>query len=449
MSGPSSIGFGYQPFGSEEFGSADWAEEVTWKIIPDFYREEDQLGTAGLVAMPLRGFIDSIKPLFQEIIDKLEIFPTLWDANLCPFPQLPALSYNVGITLSSIQTLQLTSILAAPFTFGERVIGSDSGSSGFISIINSSVFTIISVIGPGFRIGESIVGQTSGRSAQILAITGAIPTQVLTLQTFIIGEQIIGSRTSTRGNVGTFSSNTININTITGIGFENGEEITGQQSGATAVINGITIDGRSENLLRSQVLGASQLWINKGTDKGYQIVAAFEGLFAIVTPLWAERCDPDPDGELLTILPPDAGTYLTFFDDVPADKLPMDFFFLDPFSAWPRPVESVRILATLPDGRCRSYSLRLYFTTPDDTEIEDFDSVSARILANAERFRPIHVRFDSITFDGPHASSELWRLPDAVAESYAAGLFTTSITGSLLDSSEIWTLDSFSATNTD
>src|SRR5882672_6477293 len=97
MSGsPSSIGFGHQPFGSEPFGSADWSEEVLWKTIPEFYRNED-LNAPGLVPNPLRGFIDSIKPLFQEIRLILQRFPSLWDANKCPFPQLPALAYNVGL----------------------------------------------------------------------------------------------------------------------------------------------------------------------------------------------------------------------------------------------------------------------------------------------------------------------------------------------------------------
>lgn len=445
MSGPpSSIGFGHQPFGSEPFGSADWSEEVLWKVIPEFYRADD-VNAPGLVPQPLRGFIDSLKPLFQEIRTTLQTFPSLWDANKCPFPQLPALAYNVGLNITSIQTIQLTEVTAAPFTINEQILGSSSKSTGFIGQVIGTAFTIVGVIGPGFRVGETFTGQTSKQSANVFSVNGTGSSQLLTVSTFIVGERVVGSVTSTRGVVGSLSPNTVSIDTVTGLGFQNGEELRGETSNASGVINGITSDGKSEPLLRSQVLNASQLWINKGTNKGYRITAAFEGLFVDITPLWSQTCESDPNGNLLTTAPPPEGSYLTYYDGLLADVVPTDKFFLDTFDAWPLNVDSVLIEDNFPEGPCRSYSLRLFFYTPDNTEIENFDAVSSRIITNVNNFRPIHVRFDRITFDGPRASSQWWRHTPLIADSYAAGNWNTQATGSLQVSSQSWTISNFNA----
>lgn len=436
---PSKIGFGDQPFGATEFGSADWAEEVTWKIIPEFYRNLDA-NPGGLVDAPLRGFIDSIKPLFQEIKDKLDLFPSLWDANRCPFPQLPALAYNVGIDITSIQNLQLTQVTAAPFTIGEQITGSISGSIGFLNTVTGLIFGLVGIRGPGFRQGETITGSSSNKIAIVQSAVGNGSIQTLILDTFTIGETITGQRTGTRAVVGSVTSGSINVDTVTGVGFSNGEVVLGSQSEVSGIVNGITSDGKTENLLRSQVLNASQLWITKGTNKGYSIVAAFEGLLVLITPLWSETCDPDPNGELLTITGPDAGSYLTFFDLQLADQIAMDTFYNDPFAAWPKDVDSVKILPNFPEGRCRSFSLRLFFFTPDDTEIEDFDAISSRILTNLEKFRPIYVKFDRVTFDGPRVSTQQWLDPQIISENSTVATWNTVVSGALIGSSESWSL---------
>lgn len=446
MGSPSSIGFGYQPYGSEQFGGSDWAEEVTWKIIPEFYRELDAK-QSGLVSQPLRKFIDSIKPFLQDIKVKFDLFPNLWDAQRCPFPQLPALAYNVGIAITSIQTLSLADIAGPPFTFGEVVRGSQTGTTGFLTGVSGTAFTFSGVSGVGFRAGESITGQASGRMAVIETVTGSPPSQGVTIRTFVVGETIRGGTTATKGVVGSVSTSSINVDTVTGLGFANGETITGETSGVSGIVNGISSDGKSERLLRSQVLNASQLWINKGTTKGYGIVAAFEGLFVIVTPLWSDGCGPDPNGELLTAEPPEPGTYLTYFDTVPADTIGMDILFETPATAWPHDVDSVIVQPGLPEGRCRSHTLDLYFFAPDDEEIEDFDAVSARILTSLERFRPIHVNFSRVRFDGPSAASQTWRVASVVAESYASGGWVSPVTGAQNVASQSWSITSLQATN--
>lgn len=94
------------PFGANAgFGHGDWAEEVTWRILPEHVRNEDGLGS--VVPDPLRGIIDSIKPLLNELLRTWRRFPSLWDANQVPLAQLPALAYNVGLSVDDTKSEQL------------------------------------------------------------------------------------------------------------------------------------------------------------------------------------------------------------------------------------------------------------------------------------------------------------------------------------------------------
>ena len=132
--------------------------------------------------------------------------------------------------------------------------------------------------------------------------------------------------------------------------------------------------------------------------------------------------------------------FLASFDNVIGDLIPMDRIESDRYDRWPITVRAVRIRSgILTQGECRSYSLRLAFRTPDDTEIEDFIDASARIALALESFRPLHVRFDKISFDGAHASSQVWRTGAIVAEASAASVWTANVVGAQLASSQVWT----------
>lgn len=285
----SSIGFGHQPFGHPNggapfqvsgpgpylmlagFGYGDWAEEVTWRILPDFYRDED--GTEGQVPEPLRGFIDSVKPLLNELIQKWRIFPSLWDAVTCPLPQLPKLAATIGIELDTT---------------------------------------------------------------------------------------------------------------------------------------------KSERLQRSETLNAPQLFLHKGTDLGYQILAAFEDLLVEITPLWAENCDPGAalGTEGPTVFSPQ-------LDEVPLDVLPLDTTYDDQYAIWPITLHS--------EGPCRSHSLRLTFYPPANPQ-QDFDAdVATRLAARLTRYKPIHVEIERVTFDGLRACSQPWLEPLVVADNTAAGLWLDGV----------------------
>ena len=143
MGTPSSIGYGKNPYGYAKggspfkkggaypfqmdvgFGLGDWAEEVTWKIIPAFYRDED--GTEGTVPEPLRGLIDAIKPMLNELLKTWRAFPTLWDSQKVPLAQLPALAYNIGAVVDSTkqERFQRAEVLNSPLLYVNK--GTDLG----------------------------------------------------------------------------------------------------------------------------------------------------------------------------------------------------------------------------------------------------------------------------------------------------------------------------------
>lgn len=110
----SSIGFGHNPFGSNPWGIGDWAEEVLYRqTIPEFYKELDDAGPTGSkVQRPLRQFIDSLKPSFQDLLIRWTQFPDLWDALDVPLAQLPVLGTTVGINVdpTKLEGLQRSSV---------------------------------------------------------------------------------------------------------------------------------------------------------------------------------------------------------------------------------------------------------------------------------------------------------------------------------------------------
>lgn len=296
----SSIGYGHNPFGHPYggspfqvsgpgpylmlagFGYGDWAEEVTWRILPEWYRSED--GTQGEVPEPLRGFIDAVKPLLNDLILKWRVFPALWDANACPLPQLPKLASSIGIELDST---------------------------------------------------------------------------------------------------------------------------------------------KSERLQRSETLNAPQLFIHKGTDLGYQILAAFEDLLVEITPLWAEDCTPNSP------LSPEPPTeFVPHLDEIPLDELPLDVVYDDQYAIWPYTLHF--------QDQCRSHSLRLTFFPPADPK-QDFDpDVAGRIAERITRYKPIHVEIERVTFDGLRGSSQPWIAPLVLADNSAAAMWLASVTAQQRASTQPW-----------
>ena len=282
---PSAIGFGFQPFGHFPFGHADWAEEVTYALAPQAQKDDDALCPSD-PPIPMRGLMNSYKPQLQYLLDRWELFPSLWDANKVPIEQLGQLAYNFNITL-------------------------------------------------------------------------------------------------------------------------NGD--------------------KSEALQRAEVLNAIQFFLSKGRDQGYEIAAAFSGLVVTITPQWAATCDPG------ALLQDDGPTeFFPAFDAFPGDAIPLDSSFADFYERWPR-----RLIWVDP---CRTSWLKLFFESPDDTEIDDYSSITENVINNVERVRPIHVRILSYRFDGPRAVGGGWTLSVAAENAAIGGGWSIPVTAELRSVGGGWTL---------
>lgn len=265
---PSTLGFGFQLYGFFPYGSSDWSEEVTWKILPPFWRDYDAYAT-GQVPDPVRKWMDVIKPSLEDLRQKWSIFPDLMDPLLCPLSNLPQLAYTVGL-----------------------------------------------------------------------------PEQD---------------------------------------------------------------EARSERLRRTEILNAPRLYVNKGTDLGYEIFAGFEGLVVEITPLWADDCGDAP----ATLSENPTLVYAPSYADFAADEIPADTLYDDAYAEWPNELELV--------GVCRTNKLRLRFFDPNNLEIEDFGGVAERLISSLDRVKPIHVEIDSITFDGPTALGGGWEIPVVVDNAAMGG----------------------------
>jgi len=675
----SSIGFGRNPFGRHEFGVGDWAEEMLWKNIPEFYRECDNSGPEGSsVSQPLRGFVDAIKPFYQDLRNKWGSFPTLWDAGLVPLDSLPALGYNVGITPDSTKPegLQRSSVLNAsqlwinkgndrgyqitaafegllvditplwsktcaaasqllgtigaapapfdlsttalvptpippgsvqinvttaaglqqtiidqgattielaigavvggPFLLGEPLQGLSSGALANVSTIASTYLVVNHLtIAAGYTTGETLVGLTSGATTtlrgsvnhgrELLGVgyqpngplkklaTAAAVTLTLTSVTGILstGDTLTqGLNTGTVLNVagfkikllvtiGNFSAGAFSrsipvfpvvtgvIGTVANDAFTPGEVIVGQTSGSTAVVRdnqttyalvdtfttnaGFSI---SETLIGSssgsyavagataelvpgplrttitffggagsyvtnelvtgsisgavgivRVAGAGAIVVDTVTLPGFTMGETLTGATSLVAKTISTRSQGSINyitGDLVgSTIPLQAGStatsvavlvtsgptqFLAQLDDVPADLIPLDSIKSNRYALWPKTLIPVRIRAGVVTAAvCRSYSLRLYFRSVDNTEIEDFISVASRITLTLETFRPVHVRFDKVSFDGSRASSQVWRTGTVSAESFATSTWTVSMSATQLASSQVWIVPTMTA----
>lgn len=89
----SRVGFGRGSFGSFRFGIGDWPETIFWNYLPEIYKVKD----SERPKHELRGFIDSIKPPFQDLRESIESFLDLRDPARVPIRLLPFLANDVGL----------------------------------------------------------------------------------------------------------------------------------------------------------------------------------------------------------------------------------------------------------------------------------------------------------------------------------------------------------------
>ena len=598
----SSIGFGHNPFGNHQFGFGDWAEEMLYKNMPELYKDCDESGPVGsAVQLPLRKFQNALKPSYQDIRIKWHLFPFLWDAIRVPLAQLPQLAFNVGITVDPTKPegLQRSSVLNASQLWANK--GTDKGyelTAAFEGLLvtitplwaetcgpaNHILGTIGDLpvsfdlsttllkprpVSPGtvnirfttrYGTEETITDDemsnliANGNSANgLLTRLDITPATTLTL-TAVVGLFSVGDTVTQGSDTGVVllaTGSQITIQTITGVfsvapitdttsgatatvtaTFPNviseGETFIGQTSGTTAVmrdfrttysaidkittldgfITGETLRGLTSN--QFAVAGGTLPLIQGPLQQKLNLINVI-GAFAVsdelqgtATGVVATVCDTCPIGQTFvrvelitqpgfaigetvfvasssgeiesiefgtidyigglmdgTTVPLQAGStvrsvprlidtgptqFIAKFDEVPADLLPMDLIESDRYIKWPITLHPIRFRSgILQRGECRSHSLRLFFFTPDDTEIDGFIDVALRLEQSIEQFRPIHVRFDTISFDGARAQSQIWRTGQVIADSSSASVWTTPVVGAQTAVSQVWTTGPFTA----
>ena len=597
----SSIGFGHNPYGHNPYGFGDWAEEMLWRNMPEVYKDCDEAGPAGsVVESPLRKFQNALKPSYQDIRIKWHQFPSLWDAIRVPLDQLPQLGYNVGINVDptkseglqrssvlnasqlwinkgndkgyevtaafegllvtitplwaltcgpasldlgaisalcdcfDLSTTQLQPLPVSPETLHITVttsygivedirddgvgglVGSGNQASGPLnrfSIISAVTLELTNIIGV-ILVGDTITqGGTSGTALAFSGSTlvvrplvgvfgagavGALPSGATAdisstaSEVMSPNETLEGLTSGTTAIVRDFQNTYAIIDRITTLaGFTTGETLLGLTSGKYAVA-GATTTPLLQGPLRAKIMVGSVVGAFTASDELTGSAAGVTGVLRVIdgTAFWIDTITQPGFivGETLSlgantavVLSIDFGSidyisglmtgqtvslqanstiesvvelsvtgptqFLPSYDLTPADLIPMDDIRSDRYERWPTTYIPVRVKnGILTPGECRSHSLRLYFFTQDNTEIEDFIGVAGRISLAIEQFRPIHVQFDKISFDGARASSQVWRTGKVSADSSAASVWTTSVTGNQLASSQVWTTGPFSAT---
>lgn len=382
----SATGFGFQYFGDHPFGGADWAEEVSWKILTSEDRDADSKLPV-VPSVPLRKFINALKPQFQEIKDKFDQFTTLWDANRVPLKQLKNLGYNFNIILETLKE-----------TTDQEILTNVSGTIDLSDLVVAPPAQIV----PGSFVIKVVVAST-GRTYRVVDD----------------GEGNLFERVALPAG-GTIDYVT---GSLTGV--------TSQLENGSSVLVSYLASSKDEQLQRSEVLNAIQFFLNKGVDRGYAIAAAFSGLMIVVTPLWAETCAPSSE------LQENGPTVFTpRFDFVPADKIPLDSSYTGFFDIWPKRLEW--------EDPCRSNWLDVYVFagsgSASDTIYDNYSATAEAVISDLERVRPIHVRFREVRFGGTPFVAGGWTIPVVAENNFAAGGWTISVVGDRVASAGGWSI---------
>lgn len=317
---------------------------------------------------------------------------------------------------TTLATTMVTQISTDALVAGDTITGLTSGNTAIVRDSQPTYLVEdVNTTGAGFTINETLVGMPSGNYA--IAGTSAVlvpgPLQnKLTMSavvgTFITNEFVTGGTSGAVGVLRSISGSTFYVDTITLPGFTTGETLTGETNTATGTVS-------------AQSFGTINYLTGEMTGTTVALAANSQAVSVV---------------DLVTTPP---NQFLPQVDAVPGDVLPVDDVQPTHFSRWPKYLVPVRIVnGILTDGFKRSHSLRLFFEKPDNTEIENFIDVANRIITSLENFRPIHVVFDSIAFDGSRASSQVWRTGPIVAENYAVSAWTGPVVANQIASSQVW-----------
>jgi hypothetical protein len=346
-----------------------------------------------------------------------------------------------GVILAFSGTVLTVRPTAGLFALGTVT---DAGTGATANAIATAVLTIAA--------GETFTGLTSGTTAVMRDFQGtyAIIDRITSGNGFTVGETLFSS---TSGGYATAGASTALVEGPLRIKLTLGsvvntfaveDEITGAISGSTGVVR--------------QVVGTTTLWVDTITTPGFSVtetITTTTPASAAITAIGTATVDyisGKMEGQtvflqanstvnsIVDLATTGPTQFLPHFDTVPTGAIPMDDVQSDRYTEWPVAYDPVRIKnGILTRGESRSHSLQLFFSTPNNTEIDEFIGVMDRINLSLERFRPIHVNFDKISFDGARAASQLWRTGAIISSSAATSVWVAPVLGVQLASSQVWT----------
>ena len=84
--------FGKNPFGQDPFGHVDWGFQLLYRDLPAKWKSYDaQQG------YPLKKFVLSISPIFNELYQLIEQYHTLFDSDKVRIKFLEYLANSLGL----------------------------------------------------------------------------------------------------------------------------------------------------------------------------------------------------------------------------------------------------------------------------------------------------------------------------------------------------------------
>ena len=291
MSGNISTGFGRFSFGDAPFGMVDWAQEH-FELIPEVIKEED----AELADGNLRKFTDSIGPSFNYLLDKIDKFPQLADPDNVPIEWLPFLAENYSIELEQIL--------------------SDVAQRGFVR--NAYQWMALK----GTERGYQIRANTSGFGVEVVPLYRVSVGIEALISVGAIFEIPAGSGSVVQEFLGNGNTNTNQVFTKTlTVPVESAIKpgmVSVKRDGTGTPGTGIEVAvDLSGVIIGTDILGS----INYVTG---EIVIQEDGV-----DVWTDLETCDVDFETFGPMYTDKQPLLPFFDETPADEIPLDTYLFE------------------------------------------------------------------------------------------------------------------------
>jgi len=358
-------GFGSWPFGTGPFGSYNWSKQVLFKDLPELDRRLDQ----DVADNRLETFVDTIRPSFDELLQKVRDFGSLRDPDLVRSQYQERLNVNLLIAYSTAGGRTIEALLEKtdpddPFNPLEGtsigwILEDEAGREYTVNSVHKlwSAGPMVELTGvaelpvTAFSQGTQLTGLVSF-TAGSATVTGS---GTLFLTDPDVSKRVSPGQYLARSTGGQYVGKVETVVDDTTIVLTEPWEGADQVSGLAVVMTasdgpavlhppallpylgedfGLEVDQHEpESFQRSTVRNGKQWLIRKGAQRGYDIIGKISGYRVVAHGLWRISSVPSwlsPD-EVFEI-PSGSGKYYTTvdpliprFDEIAADVIPLDY----------------------------------------------------------------------------------------------------------------------------